>query len=414
MERNYRMTNQVKTPKIQRLIPMPHLKPNMHWQDLFFHVLMFFHRPVAWSNRAIAAKLTFWATLVYGLWLLAAPAWAAGVSIGLLVFTLLDWRLLIWLPQANISFGPVNPQLMFMLVPRLLVAIAAAAVAYFGGTAWGISMFFGLEALGTLAYWWGLGVEPQRLTTTELTVTSPHLPTTAKPIRLLHLSDFHVERITQREAHILAYIEAAQPDVIVLTGDYLNASNRCDSEAIAQVRDLLGQLSASGGAYAVLGTPCVDLPYIAPLHFQENHIHLLRRDMIEVDLGDERRLTLLGLDCTHDLDYDGHLFSNLADLTPANTPTVFLYHSPELMPQVSQRNVDLYLCGHTHGGQLRVPGYGALFTSSATGKRYEMGRYDENGTTLYVSRGIGLEGFSMPRLRLFCPPEITMITIQGA
>jgi predicted MPP superfamily phosphohydrolase len=308
----------------------------------------------------------------------------------------------------------VNPQLMFMLVPRLLVAIVAAAVAYFVEVTWGVGMFFGLESLGTLAYLWGLGVEPQRLTITNLTVTSPHLPASAKPIRLLHLSDFHVERLTKRETRILDYVQSAQPDLIVITGDYLNASNRCDPEAIDQVRELLANLSAPGGVYAVLGTPCVDLPYIAPLHFQENHIHLLRRGLIDIDLGDDRRLTLLGLDCTHDLEYDSQLFSNLAELAPVDTTSVFLYHSPELMPQVSQRNIDLYLCGHTHGGQLRVPGYGALFTSSVTGKRYEMGRYDEQETTLYVSRGIGLEGFSMPRLRLFCPPEITMVTIQGA
>jgi len=93
--------------------------------------------------------------------------------------------------------------------------------------------------------------------------------------------------------------------------------------------------------------------------------------------------------------------------------TVLLYHSPEMMPFVQQFDVDLYLCGHTHGGQVRVPGYGAIITSAITGKRYEMGRYDENGTTLYVSRGIGLEGLSAPRLRLFCPPEMTLITLRG-
>jgi len=260
---------------------------------------------------------------------------------------------------------------------------------------------------------WGLVVEPQRLTITEQTVSAPHWPAEAKPLRLLHLSDFHVERLTGREAKILAYLEAAQPDLILLTGDYLNASNRNEARAIAQVRQLLSQLHAPYGVYAVLGTPSVDLPYIAPLHFQESNIQLLRRDLVEVDCGGGRQLTLLGLDCSHDLDHDGHLLGHLIAAMPPARANILLYHSPELMPQACQHPIDLYLCGHTHGGQVRIPGYGAIFTSSATGKRYEMGRYDERGTTLYVSRGIGLEGFSMPRLRLFCPPEITLITLTG-
>jgi predicted MPP superfamily phosphohydrolase len=103
-----------------------------------------------------------------------------------------------------------------------------------------------------------------------------------------------------------------------------------------------------------------------------------------------------------------------AAMAPVDTTRVFLYHSPELMPEAPANDIDLYLCGHTHGGQVRLPGFGALFTSAATGKRYEMGRYDEGGTTLYVSRGIGLEGYSMPRLRLFCPPEITLVTIESS
>jgi hypothetical protein len=92
---------------------------------------------------------------------------------------------------------------------------------------------------------------------------------------------------------------------------------------------------------------------------------------------------------------------------------ILLYHSPELMPLVQQYPVDLYLCGHTHGGQVRFPFYGALITSSSLGKRYEMGPYVEQGTTLYISRGIGLEGLSAPRIRLLCPPEIILFTLSG-
>jgi predicted MPP superfamily phosphohydrolase len=74
---------------------------------------------------------------------------------------------------------------------------------------------------------------------------------------------------------------------------------------------------------------------------------------------------------------------------------------------------DLYLCGHTHGGQIRLPLFGALITSSDFWKRYEMGRYEEGHTTLYVSRGLGMEGMGAPRARFLAPPEIVLWTLKG-
>jgi len=93
--------------------------------------------------------------------------------------------------------------------------------------------------------------------------------------------------------------------------------------------------------------------------------------------------------------------------------TLLLYHTPDLMPQAVRAGVDLYLCGHTHGGQIRLPLIGALVTSSRFWKRYEMGRYVEGNTTLYVNRGLGMEGFGAPRARFLCPPEIALLELRG-
>jgi hypothetical protein len=84
------------------------------------------------------------------------------------------------------------------------------------------------------------------------------------------------------------------------------------------------------------------------------------------------------------------------------------------MPQAADHGIDLYLCGHTHGGQIRLPVIGAILTSSQLGKRYEMGHYHEGQTHMYVSRGVGLEGLSAPRIRFMAPPEITLVTLVGS
>jgi predicted MPP superfamily phosphohydrolase len=91
--------------------------------------------------------------------------------------------------------------------------------------------------------------------------------------------------------------------------------------------------------------------------------------------------------------------------------TVLLYHSPDLIAEANNRGIDLYLGGHTHGGQLRLPLYGAIVTSSAYGKQYERGLFQHEDTTMYITQGIGFEGGGMPRARFLCRPEIVRLEL---
>jgi predicted MPP superfamily phosphohydrolase len=87
---------------------------------------------------------------------------------------------------------------------------------------------------------------------------------------------------------------------------------------------------------------------------------------------------------------------------------VFLFHTPDLVEDVSHCGVDLYLCGHTHGGQLCLPGGIPIVTGSLLGRRFARGRVELGATTIYTARGLGFEGLGAPRARLFCRPEITL------
>jgi hypothetical protein len=249
---------------------------------------------------------------------------------------------------------------------------------------------------------------------THKTIQSPNLPANTPPIRLLHLSDLHMERLTRRETHLMELIEQARPDLMIITGDYLNLSYVDEPIARAEVRKVLKKLHAPYGVYAILGSPPVDPRDTTPSLFDGlDNIRLLRDEVAVLHFADGRTLSLLGLDCEHDLELDADVFKKLVALAPPDSMRILLYHSPELMPVVQQYPVDLYLCGHTHGGQVRLPLYGAIITSSALGKQYEMGPYVEQNTTLYISRGIGLEGLSAPRMRLLCPPEIILFNLSS-
>jgi predicted MPP superfamily phosphohydrolase len=165
--------------------------------------------------------------------------------------------------------------------------------------------------------------------------------------------------------------------------------------------------------YATLGSMSVDLRDVVPSLLSGLPVTLLRCDWHSIGAGDSQ-IVVLGVDCTHHICRDGRRLEALAAETPADVARILLYHSPELMPQVAACGIDLYLCGHTHGGQVRLPLIGALLTSSKLGRQYVMGLYRRGRTHLYVSRGVGLEGLSAPRVRFLCRPEITLVTLKGS
>ena len=127
----------------------------------------------------------------------------------------------------------------------------------------------------------------------------------------------------------------------------------------------------------------------------------------------------MGLRCTHKPFVDGpRLRAVLAaarqPAPPASPPfTVLLYHTPDLAPEAAEAGVDLQLSGHTNAGQVRLPGYGALYAASLYGKSFESGRIEQDELTLYVTRGIGMEGKGAPRVRFLAPPEIILWELCG-
>jgi predicted MPP superfamily phosphohydrolase len=89
---------------------------------------------------------------------------------------------------------------------------------------------------------------------------------------------------------------------------------------------------------------------------------------------------------------------------------LLLAHSPDVLPRLGNHRPGLLLAGHTHGGQLRLPGIGPIGTVSALPRRYAMGAYVYDGVQTYVSRGVGTSGAPV---RFNCPPEVTLITLRA-
>jgi len=357
--------------------------------------LEYLPRPLLVIGCALLALVTGW---VWG-----ADGWIAGGAVLLTALGL--WALLAALPRMGRSFGPAIPPSLaltsviaalwivtgLLRVPLLVPALLTLA----------------LIALAVYATW----IEPFRLGVTQQTLTVPGWR--GAPLRLLHLSDLHLERITARERRLNALIPVYQPDVIAFTGDFINLSYNGDALAVEQIRAIVGAWTARCGVYAVPGTPAVE-----PVETVRRLVDGLPIDLIEngwrtVQHG-ENALALAGMITTHNLPIDQATVAVLARTAPDDAAVrVLLSHAPDVIPQAAQAGFDLYLCGHTHGGQIRFPLIGAVFTASQIGRRYVLGRQQTGAMISYTVRGLGLEGLGAPRARLLCPPEIVLWTIGG-
>jgi uncharacterized protein len=202
-------------------------------------------------------------------------------------------------------------------------------------------------------------------------------------------------------------VESLHPDMIVLTGDYLNLSYLHDERAARDLRLLLGQLHAPLGIYAVNGT--VEHPQEMKNLLAGLDIRPLDNEVLRMPAFGEH-FVMLGLSNVGWEDDQVQLERLVGQVRPDDF-SLLLYHTPNLAYAARDLHVDLYLAGHTHGGQIRLPFYGAVVTNAHFGKTFEMGLYHLGQTTLYVSRGLGLEGNAAPRSRFLCPPEVVVVDL---
>lgn len=320
---------------------------------------------------------------------------------GLWIFFMADWALLAALPRFNRSFGPAKPTVILLAFARALIALLPLPIL--------VAVF--VQLIGTVLVVWGFWIEPHKLTVTYQHLTTRKLQPGTK-IRILHLGDLHVERITAREQQLNRLIKEIQPDLILFSGDFINLSYLRDPAAWEAVRSVIKEWIAPLGTFVVTGSPAVDLEDIIPGLLKDMPVQWLRDEKVTIPVADSQ-IDVIGLTCTHKPFVDGPTLSRIVGDRPKNF-SILLYHTPDLAPQAASLGLDLQFSGHTHGGQVRLPGYGALFAASLYGKRFESGLRKVEEMTLYVTRGIGMEGAGAPRVRMLCPPEIIVWDIDGA
>jgi uncharacterized protein len=234
--------------------------------------------------------------------------------------------------------------------------------------------------------------EPNHLESTfhEVTIGSGN-----RSLLVAHLSDLHTKGLGTIERKMMESINASKPDIIFITGDIATPGGTAKG-----YEDVLSKLSAPLGVYFVQGNweywePVKELGQI----LKRAHILDLTNKVHQVNDS----LWIVG----YDDEFAGSPRINASNEIPKDKKIISIFHSPALFSSIFHKT-DLAFAGHSHGGQVRIPLLGALWTPVGTGK-YVSGWFQEGKSKLYVSRGLGN---SILPIRFNCRPEIAFIKMN--
>ncbi|HEY3329312.1 MAG TPA: metallophosphoesterase [Capsulimonadaceae bacterium] len=255
----------------------------------------------------------------------------------------------------------------------------------------------------TGAYEWHY--EGDRLVVTRADVHLPHWPREADGLRIGQLSDFHADydHAVKRTSRAVAMLLREKPDIVLVTGDYV--TSHYTRRLLAPTIDALKPLNeVPRGTYAVMG----------------NHDHWGSNAQIATRLLRNAGITVLNNASVAIAGVPGAYIVGVDDpwcdkmdldkalhRVPKHAPKLIAMHEPDFADVVGE-GFDLQLSGHSHGGQIRVPGLPVIYVPGYS-RQYPEGLQQAKNHLVYTTRGIGMVG---PQVRVFCPPEVTLLTIR--
>jgi len=257
---------------------------------------------------------------------------------------------------------------------------------------------FALAALGILCLLYARFVEPNWLAVERVRIVAPRLPAGARPVRLVLISDLHVEATPRLEEKLPDVIARERPDLILYAGDSLNAA-----EGLPRFRRCMTRLSAIAPVFAVRGNwdGWLHVPRLEGTGVRE-----LKGEGARLEVRGTT-LWIAGIPVGSPVAPDRVLAA-----APPGALRIMLCHWPEDAEAAPPGAFDLCCAGHTHGGQITLPFYGMPLAMSEADRKYQRGLYRLGPGWLYVNRGIGMEGGrGIPRVRFGSRPEVTVIDL---
>ncbi|MCT4563985.1 MAG: metallophosphoesterase [Maledivibacter sp.] len=261
-----------------------------------------------------------------------------------------------------------------------------------------------------------LFIENNWITVTNYIIEIKKLPREYEEFRIIHLSDIHNKIFGQN--NLVNIIKKRNPNIIVITGDLIDRRRYNKAAAIGLLEKLLdmapiyyvtGNHEWWSGKYGELKRSIEGLG-----------VHILSDDKAEIKYGN-KILNIIGIDDPakyyeeYSKPHNGYKITNekidiLLENINEEQVTILLSHRPELFELYKEKNIDLILCGHAHGGQIRLPFIGGIIApNQGLFPKYDGGKYNYNEVNMIVNRGLGN---SIAPIRVFNKPEVGVITLK--
>lgn len=270
-----------------------------------------------------------------------------------------------------------------------------------------------IVATGTGGYYYGREIEPKLLDINHHSITHSHIPKGFDQFKIIQFSDTHLgfQYTLEQLKKLIDRINHLQPDMVIFTGDLMDEPNKYKNSE--QIIPILLQLNAPFGKFAIYGNHDHG-GYGTDLYkniMNKSDFIVLQNNAHEIKLLDHSRIHIIGLD---DAMLGKPDLAKAMDNLPPDTYKILLAHEPDLAERAIGQGIHLQLSGHSHGGQVKIPFFGALVTPPYSELYYE-GFYElgdsQDPMTLYVNRGLGTTRLPF---RFLSKPELTLFTLNVA
>jgi predicted MPP superfamily phosphohydrolase len=250
--------------------------------------------------------------------------------------------------------------------------------------------------MGTGLYWRGLR-NAAKVEVRENLIDAPHLPEAFDGLSILQISDLHVDMSEGAMARLIQLLPTIPYDLCILTGDYRGNTWGPYEPSLAGMEKLCAQLK--GPVYGVLGNH--DTILMVP-RLEEMGVRMLLNEADTLERGDER-LHLAGVDDAHF--YRMENIEKASDNIPHEEFSILVTHTPEIYRQAAHADFDVLISGHTHGGQICLPGGIPITLSAVLPRALGSGPWRHHDMIGYTAVGAGS---SVVPVRFNCPPEVTL------
>jgi predicted MPP superfamily phosphohydrolase len=264
--------------------------------------------------------------------------------------------------------------------------------------------------IGLYASW----IEPFRLRLESARLVLPEGREGKAPIRIGVLTDLQTARVTDYERSAVNRLMAERPDVIVLPGDVFQGTRAEFDDTLPALVALFERFSAPGGVYLVLGDTDGAGAHLGEV-LRSSRVRVLVNEVVTKTVRD-RRVTIGGVELRSTRPAARSVIDRLEHAPGDDDVRILLSHRPDVVLGLKPRSrIDVVIAGHTHGGQIVVPGYGPPLTLTKVPRPVAAGGLHRvAGNCIYVSRGVGCERGQAPRIRFLCPPEISLVDLASA